>query len=195
MTEVFNIQKNVEKGQESKVTLNENILFNELHNLWLVNWKEHEQIKEAIATLKINLDNFNTWVDKNLLIWEYGISNSNDQAETYKWAKKTSNGIFQEALNSKVAELNSVINKMKSENYADTEELKQKIWNLLWVDSFIASVPKKMLLWDGQAETPDKIQLAGDAITKETEGKGFIETWKQYYGQNNIKEQMRKAWI
>ena len=165
MSEVFGIQDAPESGQEAKIALkDETGLFNALHDLWLSDWKGHDEIKATIAALKANIDNFNTWVDNKLLLWETILwiwaANDNDQTETYEWADTTTSENFQIVLEAKVNELNSIVQRMIDEYSNDTEGLKQDIWNILWVNSFVASVPKEFLVWDGEVDTPEQVQLA-----------------------------------
>lgn len=158
--EAFGIQE-TSNEQEAKISINETNLFNELLDLRLNNYtKDHDAVNAVISELKSTVDNFNSWVDKKILIWSWWKANSWDETESYEWAKTATEEDFRKVLETKVAELNAVVNKMV-ENYSrDTDTLKQNVWNILWVESFVASVPKSFLIWDWNLSTPEQIQIA-----------------------------------
>lgn len=167
MSEIFKIQEST-NWQEAQISLDEWSAFNELL-VWTDNSIQvHNEIKDFVAQLNTDIDNFNTWVDKNILVWksikvfgvERGMANSDDQNETYNTAKETSNKLLLASLNEKVQELNTAYNEYLNNNTRDVNELGNELYDSLWVDLFVAWIKEVKLIWEAKLDTPDDIQLA-----------------------------------
>lgn len=180
MPEIFNVQENIDQW-EWKITMDYGSLFNQLYNLWWKSVEEYAQIEAALNNIQQNIDNFNTWVDKKTLVWKkvlgVAIANRNDQMKTEKWAKDVLIGDFKVALQKKVNELNTLVQQMIDNYSKNTWELQQNIWQVLQVDSFVVSVPKAMMVWDGKLPTTQELKNAQEALAK-NENPDYSGLWR-----------------
>lgn len=180
MSEIFK-QAEPNKGQESKVDFNEwwsEDILNSLSAKWMYTSDNVKKIQEAIASIKQWVDDFNTWVDKNLLVWKMWFSDKTDRLETLKWSKNVNIDDFNKELSTKIASLNNSLAEINSPD--DLYTLRDNLSTILNVEWFVNALPSSRMLWDWElVETVVVENTQEQSVTQNNLGDGIM--WEDYY--------------